>query len=61
MDNEIKNASGYTDVTAYKALQNVCRKERRDLILLLKQTAENYGYEITSRIELKEIKEADNL
>ncbi len=57
MNYEIKNASGCTDMTAYEALQNVRREEKRKLIEELKSVAQEHGYIITSRIELKEIKE----
>ena len=55
----VYNESGCIDKTAYEALKNVRREERRALIELLKLTAEKHGYEITSRIDLKEIKEVD--
>ena len=56
---ELYNNSGCVDKTAYEALKNIRREERRALINLLKLTAENHGYEITNRIELREIKEVD--
>lgn len=59
MRSELYNESGCIDKTAYEALKNVRREERRALIELLKLTAEKHGYEITSRIDLKEIKEGD--
>ena len=49
---ELYNNSGCVDKTAYEALKNIRREERRALINLLKLTAENHGYEITNRIEL---------
>ena len=56
---ELYNSSGCIDRTAYEALKNIRREERRALINLLKLTAENHGYEIANRIELREIKEVD--
>ena len=44
---ELYNNSGCVDKTAYEALKNIRREERRALINLLKLTAENHGYEIT--------------
>lgn len=49
------NNSGYADMTAYEALQNVRREERRQLIAELKEVAKKHGYKITSTIELKEL------
>lgn len=49
------NESGYADGTAYLAIANVCREERRNLIAELKAVALKHGYRITSTIELKEI------
>lgn len=60
MDNEIKNTSGCTDKTAYEAMRNVRREERRNLIAELKSVAQNHGYMITSKIILKELPEVDN-
>ncbi len=53
--NEKYNESGYADGTAYLALQNVKREERRNLISELKALANKHGYRIVSTIELKEI------
>lgn len=58
-NNDLYNESGCIDRTAYEALKNIRREERKALINLLKLTAENHGYEITNRIELREIKEVD--
>ena len=58
-NNDLYNNSGCIDRTAYEALKNIRREERRALINLLRLTAENHGYEIANRIELKEIKEVD--
>ena len=45
------NDSGYKDSTAYEALQNVQRQERRNLIYELKELAKSRGYRIISTIE----------
>ena len=58
-NNDLYNESGCIDKTAYEALKNIRREERKAPINLLKLTAENHGYEITNRIELREIKEVD--
>lgn len=55
MDNELRNTSGCIDKTAYDALKNIRREERKCLINLLKLTAEKHGYRITDRIYLSEI------
>ena len=47
------NDSGYNDSTAYEALQNVQKQERRNLIYELKELAKSRGYRIISTIELK--------
>lgn len=60
MNNEIKNVSGCTDKTAYEAMQNIRREERRNLIAELKSVAQNHGYTITNKIILKELPEVDN-
>lgn len=49
------NESGCKDLTAYEALKNVQREERRQLISELKELAYKHGYRIVSTIELKEI------
>ena len=53
--NEKYNESGYADGTAYLALQNIKREERKKIISELKAVANKYGYRIISTIELKEI------
>ena len=58
-NNDLYNESGCIDKTAYEALKNIRREERKALINLLKLTAEKHGYEITNRIELREVKEDD--
>ena len=55
MDNELRNTSGCIDKTAYNALKNIRREERKCLINLLKLTAEKHGYKITGRIYSSEI------
>lgn len=60
MDNEILNASGCKDKTAYEAIKNVRREERRKLIEEMKAVAEKHGYLITSKISVKEISEVSN-
>lgn len=47
------NDSGYNDSTAYEALKNVQKEERRKLIYELKELAKSRGYKIISTIELK--------
>ena len=59
MDNEILNKSGCKDKTAYEAIRNVRREERKKLIAEIKELAARYGYEIDCRIDLREIKEAE--
>lgn len=49
------NESGCKDLTAYEALKNVQREERRWLISELKELAYKHGYKIVCTIELKEI------
>lgn len=58
-NSDLYNESGCIDKTAYEALKNIRREERKRLINLLKITAENHGYEITNRIQIREIKEVD--
>ena len=53
--NDKYNESGYPDGTAYMALKNVRKEERRKLIAELKELAEKHGYKIVSTIELKEM------
>lgn len=49
------NASGCKDLTAYEALKNVRRAERKRLIADITELAARRGYEITSNIQLKEL------
>ena len=57
INNEKLNSSGCLDKTAFDAIQNVRRAERKKLIAEIKELAARYGYEIDCRINLKEIKE----
>ena len=57
INNEKLNSSGCLDKTAFDAIQNVRRAERKKLIEEIKELAARYGYEIDCRIDLKEIKE----
>lgn len=54
-ENDRINSSGCTDVTAYEAIKNVRREERRRLIAELKALANKYGYRIVSTIQLKDM------
>lgn len=44
-------------MTAYEAVQNVHREERRKLIAEIKELALSHGYIITGQINIKEIKD----
>lgn len=55
MDKEKYNQSGYKDMTAFEAVQNVRREERRKLIAEIKALALSRGYIITGQINIKEI------
>lgn len=52
---ERMNISGCRDITAYSAIQNIRREERKKLIIMLKQLANKHGYRIVSTIRLKEL------
>ena len=54
-DNDRRNSSGCTDATAYEAIKNVRREERRRLIAELKALANKHGYRIVSTIQLKDM------
>lgn len=54
-ENDRINSSGCTDITAYEAIKNVRREERRRLIAELKALANKYGYRIVSTIQLKDM------
>ena len=49
------NDSGCRDMTAYEALRNVQREERRKLITAIKALAKERGYKIVNVIELEEL------
>ena len=49
------NDSSCIDMTAYEAIENVRREERKKLISEIKNLANDYGYRITSVIELEEL------
>lgn len=49
------NDSGCRDMTAYEALRNVQREERRNLIAAIKALAKEHGYKIVNVIELEEL------
>lgn len=57
MNNELRNSSGCTDKTAYEAIRNIRREERKNLIEELNAVAKQKGYIIVSKIVLKEIQE----
>lgn len=54
-ENDRINSSGCTDITAYEAIKNVRREERRRLIAELKALANKHGYRIVSTIQLKDM------
>lgn len=49
------NDSSCRDMTAYEALRNIQREERRNLIAAIKALANEHGYKVVSLIELEEI------
>ena len=54
-ENDRINSSGCTDITAYEAIKNVRREERRRLIAELKALANKHGYRIVNTIQLKDM------
>ena len=52
---ERTNDSGYYDPTAYRALQDMKKQERRELIQKMNNLANQHGYQIVSIIKLREI------
>ena len=54
-ENDRINSSGCTDITAYEAIKNARREERRRLIAELKALANKHGYRIVSTIQLKDM------
>ena len=55
VNKEMLNQSGLKDKTAYEAIQNVRKEERRKLREKLHAIANENGYVITGKIYLKEI------
>ena len=49
------NDSSCIDMTAYEAIENVRREERKKLISEIKKLANEHGYRITNVIEIEEI------
>ena len=49
------NDSSCIDMTAYEAIENVRREERKKLISEIKKLAKDRGYRITNVIEIEEI------
>lgn len=49
------NESGCYDPTAYKALCNIKKRERRELIQKMNKLANQHGYQIISIIKLREM------
>ena len=49
------NSSGCKDMTAYRAMKNIKKEERRSLIVKLKELANQHGHEIISIIRLNEL------
>ena len=54
-ENDRINSSGCADITAYEAIKNVRREERRRLIAELKALANKHGYRIVCTIQLKDM------
>ena len=54
-ENDRINSSGCADITAYEAIKNVRREERRRLIAELKALANKHGYRIVSTNQLKDM------
>ena len=54
-ENDRINSSGCADITAYEAIKNVRREERRRLIAELKALANKHGYRLVSTIQLKDM------
>lgn len=49
------NSSGCKDMTAYEAMKNIKKEERKRLIEKLNEVAKEHGYKIISDIRLKEL------
>lgn len=55
VNKDFLNGSGCKDFTAYEAIKNVQREERKRLLADIAELAASRGYEIASVIRLKEI------
>ena len=52
-----KNSSGYSDMTPYKALENIDSEKRfKTLLALIFRLCERYGFHLEERIVLKDKK-----
>ena len=57
-----KNSEGYYDPTAYEGVQSIVREENAldgrvsDLVRVLKFVIRSCGFELVSRIEIKDVK-----
>lgn len=57
-----RNSEGYYDPTAYEGVKSIVREENAldgrvsDLVRVLKFIIRNYGFELVSRIEIKDVK-----
>ena len=51
-----RNKEGYSDPTAYAAIRNIQKEEQQvaELINVLKYIIDKSGFELTSRIQLRE-------
>ena len=59
--NDIKyNNSGYMDNTAYYAIKNIQKEERKQLISIMKELAKRHGYEIISIIKLRALSDDED-
>lgn len=54
-DKDMKNAEGYSDPTAYKAIINIESEQRADkLINVLKYVIKTSGFDLVERIHLRD-------
>ena len=57
-----RNSEGYYDLTAYEGVKSIVREENAldsrvsDLVRVLKFIIRNCGFELVSRIEIKDVK-----
>lgn len=57
-----RNSEGYYDPTAYEGVKSIVREENAldgrvsDLVKVLKFIIRNFGFELVSRIEIKDVK-----